>query len=227
MSTSITITMKASELRDLLGDVLPFVDKGYTLPILECVHIDGHGDHITAAATDRYTLGIRRLNVAAPKTLHANISAVVARQIMSTFKPTRRNDLPLTLVFADDRLTIEAGGALDGLILDARVSFALYQGEYPRTGSLLEKAETLGDGSMTFDTVFLSRFKHLNQAAFHPTGSNSACIVRAEGFIGAIMPQRVESESTWQTRDMTEWRAFIDMKPAAKPASKGTKGAAA
>lgn len=119
MSTkTTTITMKASELRDLLGDVLPFVDRGDVLPLLECVHIDGHGDHITAAATDRYTLGIRRLNVATPKTLHANITAAVARQIMSTFKPSRRNDLPLTLAFADDRVTVESGGALDGLLLD-------------------------------------------------------------------------------------------------------------
>lgn len=218
-----TITLTASQLHALLGDVLPFVDTGQGLPVLECVHLDGHGDHLTAGATDRYTLGVRKLDVPAPKTLHVNIDRRVARQIMSTFKPRRSDDPTLTLSFSEGRVTVEAGGALDGLLLDARMSFSLYVGDYPRIGGILEKEETLGDGSMTLSAEFLSRFKHLGRLALHPTGANSVCIVRADGFIGAIMPQRTESGEleSWRTRDLAEWKSFIDLKPAAKPARKG------
>lgn len=234
MSTKpITLTLKASELRDLLSDVLPFADKPGSLPILTCIHLRGHVDHVTAAATDRYCVGVRKVHIEAPETLDANIDRTVVRQMLAIFKPTRHEDPTLTLQFSDSSVTVESTGGLDGLILDTRMSFSLYQGQYPALGALFDpiasSQPSAGDPSPTIRTDYLLRFKHLRQVTLHQVGPNedgrgNALFVRAEDFIGAVMPlyfSGADEGAPHMTRDLTEWAAFCS--PPKAPAKRRSR----
>lgn len=53
-------TMLAADLHRILSDVRPFASKDRTVPAICAIRIESVGDNITAAATDRFTLGISR-----------------------------------------------------------------------------------------------------------------------------------------------------------------------
>lgn len=103
MTAKITIT--ACELRDLVSPVLPLASKDSMLPILNAVLIETDGKWLSASATDRFRLGIKRIEKRPteddPTTEWAPFRAVVPlpalRSLLSVFKPSRHLDPELTL----------------------------------------------------------------------------------------------------------------------------------
>ena len=156
-------TITASGLRDLLGAVLPFADDG-SFPQLSSIWLRGHGDYVTATATDRYRLGITRVQVSAPASLAAVLPATSARQILSIFKATRTANPELTLTFEPSRVTVETSGGMD--LLDARIGFPLLDSEYPGGSALkvlrdASEAEPGPIANVGFNPHFLADFRHL------------------------------------------------------------------
>lgn len=67
MSPTTNVTMPVSALHGLLKPVLPFAGRDYMLPILCAVQLVVTPTALYAVATDRYTLGVRRLRPDAVK----------------------------------------------------------------------------------------------------------------------------------------------------------------
>lgn len=219
----ITLTLNASALRSLIGDVIPFADSDkWSLPILNTVHLLGHGDRITATATDRYVVGVKRAQIKAPVTLDAMIPLDAARRILTMFKASRKADPLLDLKFTDTQVTVETGAAFDGLALDARVSFALQHGEYPPLRGVFESCSGIpGEGSIGLNPPKVAQFKHLGPGlAYHVNGEGSPVIVRGKDFLGAIMPlcEFIRADQAWTTRDLSEWLPMLGGK-SEKPAA--------
>ena len=130
-----TISLTARDLRDLLAPVLPFADGGNWLPVLNSVRLRGHGDYVTALATDRYKAAVKRAEIEAPDGFQALLPVSTVKSILSTFKPTRTHNADLTLTFGEDRVSVQTDALADGLF-DASIGYALCPGEYPRVSAL-------------------------------------------------------------------------------------------
>jgi hypothetical protein len=211
------ITITARGLRDLLAPVMPLADqKGWTLPILGAVRLRGHGDQLTATATDRYRLGICRAAIEAPAELDAVVPLATAKAILGMFKATRDFDPELVLEFNGDHLApvvhVTTGGF--GEIEGARVGFRLLAGEYPKVDAILAEAFT-GDlvaGTATnakFLGDFAAAVRQGEPLRLYSSGKPNRPIGVTVGdyFLGAIMPVRVASED--DVAALTPWSFML------------------
>src|SRR5574337_212498 len=93
-----SVTMRTTELRRLLRSVSVFADQSKSaLPVLNAVLLRGHGDYITATATDRYRLACQRVRPESlaqevSEEIHALLPLVSVKAILQAFKSTRRSD---------------------------------------------------------------------------------------------------------------------------------------
>jgi DNA polymerase-3 subunit beta len=230
--TSHTVTTTASQLRTLLAPVLPFADQGDSLPILSTLRVRGHGEWVTAFATDRYRAALQRVRIEAPADLDVNIPITSARLMLATFKTTRALDPELTLVFNKDtnRVSVESGSIGLGMF-DARVSFALYDGEYPKALSILltaAEAEPVAVADVGLNPHFMADFRHVAQRhepmrvkAGEP--GRPIFVAIGDDFRAAQMPVRSASDVPALIDD--SWRALLtepakEQAPKSKPARK-------
>lgn len=215
---SITLHLKASHFRELLGDVLPFVDTSDMLPVLSCIHLRGHGDTLTARATDRYVVGIRRAAVPAPASFSANIHWRAAKTMLSAFKPQRRLDPDLSIEFSAGRVAVETDAPLDIWGLEARLSWETYDGDFPSFAGIFADniGNSLGDAPLSLNSRHLSRFGHLGAVRAIPTGPHKPLIIRATDFLGAVMPLSAEGAKGMPVRDLGEWSDLLTPPPAQK-----------
>lgn len=212
----VKITTTARDLRDLLTPVLPFTDKGDTLPVLETILLRGHGDQLSATATDRYRIGMTRAKIAAPKTFEALLPWRSAKAILAMFKVTRaRNpELTLTFDFAEQVVRVETAGLSED-IAGARIGYRLLQAEYPKKVDSIF-ADAFSGGSVepfALNAHFLADFQHVVRDAEPLVLSRSkrengpigvAC---GDWFVGAIMPVR----STAKREDLpVVWKGIVD-----------------
>lgn len=126
-----SITLTARDLADLTNPVAPHASKDDTMPLLCSVFLRVRGGYVTAIATDRYRMALKRakptvntepprnarpLATPAPGTseddpepvpLAADFAAVVPvavlTQVLRMFKPTRYADPVLTLTVEDEQ----------------------------------------------------------------------------------------------------------------------------
>lgn len=202
----ITLSIKATDLRDLLTTVLPFADKDQ-IPLLQTVHLAGHGSCVTATATNRFILGMQRVDIQAPTTLDAIVPTKAAKEILALYKPGRRAPFDLRLSFTPDLVTIEAPGVPDM----PSATWALGSGTYPKVSGLIKDLdERPGDYVPTIDPRWLRVISGL-PGPLHiiPGARNKRVTVRNDdGFIGAVMPIRTDFDH----RDMTEWADMLGTK---------------
>jgi hypothetical protein len=235
-----SITLTARDLRDLLTPVIPFTDKGFTLPLLECVWLRGHGEYVTAVATDRYRLGVKRAKVTAPE-FEAFLPRDTFKRVLEIFKPTQTHDPELTLVFEPERVTVNTTGGLG--LLDASIGFPLYTAPdatkvFGSVLSVLRDAESakLAPFNVALNPHFLADFRHIaarNEPVTIRGGQKKdgdtlgpLFISIGDDFRAALMPVRLESGNT--TGLSGDWAALVADKPAPKPAArKRTKKAVA
>lgn len=128
-----TIRLTATQFRALTDPVVPFADTHRApLPILNAVHLCGHGESLTARATDRRHAAIQRIHVPAPDGWSATLPLAVVKAIRAEHRPSRRHDPELTFAFGDTlTVTDEAGRAS---------VYELVQERYPGFGSRLADA---------------------------------------------------------------------------------------
>ena len=228
---SITIHINATTLRDLLAPVLPFADKGDTLPVLEAVHVRGHDKWLTAVATDRYRLGFKRVAADAPAGLDVLIPSSSVRAILATFKPTRSLNPELTLTFDTNtnRVAVESG-ALGDSLFDARMSFGLLGAEYPKISTVfLDSADAepcpFPDGH-GLNPHFLADLHKVSgdstpmrlRMSARKDGSPGALLISiGDDFRAAIMPARMTDSAGAEPIFDESWRALLVPVPKAEP----------
>lgn len=199
-----TITLTATELRDLVASVTPHTSTDGTLTLLCSVRVTVRDGRVLAASTDRYSLAFNRVRPAAtPDPEFAAIipTAVLAR-IQSIFKPTRLLNPQLALSVEDDVLTVRSLDGLDGITVGASLAFALHHkpADYPKIDGLLHYALTHPaetTPSMRVTPAFLASFKvgqpiqtPLEIAAAESRGGPRVqWLIRCgEDFIGLLVP---------------------------------------
>jgi len=200
-TSTITIETTARGLHALLDPVLPFADKGDSMPVLATVRLCGKGKWVTATTTDRYRLAMQRREIAAPDGWSALVNVRDIKAIFATFKATRANDPEMVLSFDGSTLRVEGRSMLSGGQFSAALTFDLYPGEYPAVGSLLTEAfgGTMQATSTSLNVAFLADF----QQAARLNEPNMRIFVRdhkpngiaiGDDFRAAIMPVRYAPE---------------------------------
>ena len=226
MSNLPTITLKGSELRDLVTPVLSMTAAA-DLPVLATVLLETHGDQLLATATDRFRLGISRLTSTLkdeedqPVKQSADFRALVPigdlKRLLTLFKPKRYDDPTLTLrVIAGLTgamwLEVEQAGAFDGLAA-VSLRFALVDGDYPKIRKILADAIKY-DGepatSLPVNGAFLAAFKDVVRLGYsvtlRPTAPTKPIVVTCgEHFVGALMPRRSD-----EIDHTNEWTQILD-----------------
>lgn len=200
------LTLTARQFRALVEPVLPMAAKDPMIPVLCAIQVVTEGRWLVATATDRYRVGIKRIEKSAtdddPSTEWPQFSALIptraVRSILATFKPTRGFDPAMTLTVEGGRLVVEAAGAFD-LFDSSRFVHHLESAEYPKVRSLIRDAlATHDDERVSRVAVSPAMF-----ADFKACGSQSLRILTGrenkplvvtddEGFIGLLMPRRAD-----------------------------------
>ena len=196
---SITVTMKASQVRALFEPILPFTDKGVSLPSLTCALVTSTGGHLYALATDRYRIGVQRVKVgdSLPDGLRFLIERSSMRGILALYKVSRADDPELTLAIEDSRLTITGAGSFG--FLDSSTSWSLPSHEFPKVSQVLVQACELaakGTAPTALNAAYLADFRAAvprigNQPMRIWAQESLPSLVRiGDDFIGALMPVR-------------------------------------
>lgn len=200
------LTIALTDLHQLLKPVLPHVDNNRSLPVLGCVSFATHNGWLTATATDRYTIGVSRLRVDPDVQFECLIQAAELKSLLAMFKPSR-NGAGEAVTFTVDGPLVRVTGA-SAMFAEASVAYNRYEGEYPKVHQILDGADEPGEpGLIGINPQLLTRFVHaqrLRQPVVlsrpHPT---RPLFVRAEGFLGAIMPARLSDDGAVESAD--EW----------------------
>lgn len=196
-TSTITIETTARGLHELLDPVIPFADKGDTLPVLATVRLCGKGKWVTATTTDRHRLAMQRREIAAPDGWSALINVRDIKAIFATFKATRAIDPEVLLTFDSSTLRVEGRSMFLGGQFSAALTFDLCPGEYPAVGSLLTEAFS-GTAQATSTSLNVSFLADFQQAA-RLNEPNMRIFVRdhkpngiaiGDDFRAAIMPVR-------------------------------------
>lgn len=200
-SQSITIT--ARTLHALIDPVLPCASSDIGLPVLNGVLIESRGKWLTATATDRFRLGVKRIGSpdgeAWPE-FRAVVSTRSLRNIFATFKPQRGLDPELDLAIEGDRLSVKASGGLDDMA-GASASYWLVDGEYPKADRLLRKALDAEPQPIeqAFNWQHLSAFKAADKIGVGLRvkaggGPTDPLLVVGDDFLGILMPRKISGD---------------------------------
>lgn len=216
MSQSITLT--ATQWREVITPVLPCAGDDMMLPVLNTVHIRTHGKWLIATATDRFRVAMKRIAKIAtdddPTTEWPEFSALIplkaVKSISAMLKPSRGGAHLSGATFAveGDRLTVEASGLFD-LFDAARFTHHLETGEFPKVDSLFAKALAVPDSERapvsTLNPAFLSDMKACGSMVLRVIGPKADDIKSPiaftddDGFLALLMPRRTETApESWE-----------------------------
>lgn len=207
-----TITLTARQFRALIEPVLPMACKDDMLPVLCAVQVTAEDRWLTATTTDRFRVGIKRIEKHATDddatTEWPEFSALIpvraVRSILATFKPTRGFDPAMALTVAEDRLVVEAAGAFD-LFDSSRFVHHLQSGEYPKVRSLIREVLAVPDDErvsrVVVNPTLFADFKACGSSTLRilmGRANKPLVVTDDEGFIGVLMPRRRDSpEESW------------------------------
>lgn len=233
MPQSITIT--ARQWRDLIGPVLPCAGRDDMLPILSAIEVRTDGKWLIATATDRFRVAMKRiakvatdddLNTEWPE-FYALIPLKAVRSILSTTKTTRGYDPAMTFTAKDaNTMVVEAAGAFD-LFDSAGFTHTILSAEYPKVASLIRDALALPAeervASVSVNMDYLAEFKAVGPRStlriLLGLANKPLVVTDDNGFIGALMPRRAESEpESWD--DVLAPKPEPEAKPARKSRAK-------
>ncbi len=217
------LTITAKQLRSLLEPMLPLTT-AFDVPVLNGVRLHTSGGNLYATASDRFVLGIKRLTGTYPDGFECILGTDSARTLLRSFKPGRYDDPELTLRIDGDRLWVETFGGFDGFE-DARVAFRMVDGEYPKMGAVITKAEEKAEpGELArYSFASLAKFKAFDAGdglTIRTHQSGAAIITNGEDFVGAIMPRRPAEGMATLADCLTGVRDLLEPPAAPKPAPK-------
>lgn len=230
-----TLTITASEFRALVTPVLPCAGHDGMLPVLTAMQIESHGEWLSASATDRFRLGIKRIKKRAtdedPSTEWPEFKALIPtraiKSLLASYKPRRGTmDATLTLTVEGNRLTAEAVGLFD-LFDAARFVHTLEDGEFPNLRAVMKKAMELPaeerGSEVGFNPSFMADFKAVGAMTLRMLiGGPKTPIIFTDddGFLGCLMPRAIATEFR------EDWTDFLAGKPAPKKAASKKASAA-
>lgn len=206
-----SLTLSARQFRSLIDPILPLAGKDTMLPVLCAVLVQSEGKWLTASATDRFRLGIKRIEKVATEDdpakewpeFRALIPVRAVKSILAAYKPTRGSDPTLSLIVEDDSLVVEAAGSFD-LFDAARFTHHLETGEFPKFRSIVTDGLAVPDEerapSASFNPAFLADFKNCGRTLRVVMGrpTKPVILLDDEGFVGALMPRRPDlREESW------------------------------
>jgi hypothetical protein len=194
-------TISADEFRALVSPVMPLASKDadYT-PTLNAVLIEGDGKWLSATATDRFRMGIKRIAKRAtdddPATEWPEFRALVplrsVKSLLTTFK-TLRGSLP------------------------AQITFTI--GEYPKVRSLVQQTLDIAVedrvSAIHLNPFFLADWKAVgskNLRLLIGKANGAVLVTDDEGFIGLQMSRRPELPAE-------DWSDFFSPKKANEKAA--------
>ena len=236
MSQSITLT--ASQWRDVIAPVLPCAGSDMMLPVLNAVQIRTDGKWLIATATDRFRVAMKRIAKVStdedPATEWPEFSALIplkaVRSIGAMLKPSRGGAhlSGATFTVESDRLTVEASGLFD-LFDAARFTHHLETGEFPNVASIFTRALAVPDEQRApvsrINPGFLSDMKACGSVVMRVIGpkegdlQSPVVFTDDDGFLALLMPRRTErSEESWD--DVLAPKAEPKAKPARKSRAK-------
>lgn len=201
------LTLTAREFRTLVEPVLPMAGRDGMLPILTTVLVETDGMWLSAMTTDRFRVGIKRIEKRAteddPATEWPEFRALIptraVRAMLTTFKPKRGTmDPTLTLTVDDNKMTTEAVGLFD-LFDSGRFTHYLEDGEYPDLRAVVRKAMDVPDGerqsTIGVNPAFMADFKACGSTTMRLVvgGAKSPVVVTDDdGFLGLLMAPKAE-----------------------------------
>lgn len=206
--------VKANDLYRLLSDVQPFRGTDDTLPMLTGTHIESDGKRLLAATTDRFTLGISKLEFSAENCgiggalgdVDFMLSVDSVAILLRTAKTAKR-DIDWRLVTISKVGEVAAGTTVPTFTY----RFAFFSGEtinvkpfdveFPKFKQLIPKGPAIPRASTAFTPAYLARFAKVENDwgqivlfTFDSgeDGSRKPTLVRiGDNFIGMIMPVRL------------------------------------
>jgi len=205
------ITVDLAQLRTLLMTVLPFAGGDIGLPVIATVKLEGRGGQLMAIATDRYTLGVSKLDVEDCDGFEALVKAKDVRHILATFKNRKAIQSKVALTVADESITVSL---VDGLFADAEdltARYSLMDGTFPKVLHIFRDWKPADTAVAACNPVYMARFQHVTSVRGEPVqmrigAGRSPVIVQAgDYFIGAIMPVTFDKASV--PVDVSAWVA--------------------
>lgn len=190
-------TLKAADLHRILTDVRQFASTDRTLPALMQIRIETQGGNITAAATDRFTMGVSRADYNGEE-IAANVSVANVDNLLRLAKTSRR-DAPARAV----DIAIVGNTLEFGFSTGESLTVQTEQADFPRWQQLLPKEAIPGNGitdaTISYNAGRLARFAKVagsermqivNRGRHKPS---IVCI--GDDFVGLIMPVRAPDDS--------------------------------
>lgn len=215
----VVVTLTASQLRDLVAPVVPLAGKDESLPLLKSVLIRSSGPYLTATATDRYRMGIKRMRTEEPPPagLRAVVSLSALKSILSIFKPTRTHNPELRLTFEGDTVRVESGFLFEG-VGSASIVHPLVEGDYPPVDRLVRDAIGREQGDAVpvgLNPTLLGDFRHAQQMGepliLRCSGPKSPVLVHVgEDFIGLVTPIHWAGTAAAQRADDDGWSEVLE-----------------
>jgi DNA polymerase III sliding clamp (beta) subunit (PCNA family) len=193
-----TITVDLNQLRTLLMTVLPFTGGDIGLPVLASVKLEVRGDRLLAIATDRYTLGVSKINVEDADGFEALVKAKDVRHILNTFKNRKAIQSKVALTVSEGSITVSL---VDGLFADAEdltARYGLMDGTFPKVLEIFRQWKPADSGVIGCNPAYLARFQHVTSMRGEPvrmsvgSGTSPVIVQAGDYFLGAIMPVRFD-----------------------------------
>lgn len=222
-----TLNLTAREFAAAVNPILPLAGRDDMLPVINAVLIETDGKWLSAMSTDRFRIGIKRIEKRPtdddPSTEWPTFRALIplrsVRSLLSMFKPTRTMNPELRLTVDGDNLIAEGAGGFD-LFDSSRFTYALTPGEFPDLRALVRKAAEKVDErahEAGINPFFMADFKACGnttlRVAFGAPG-RPIVLTDDDGFIGLLMPRKLVSG------EAEDWTDFLAEKPAKKAPAK-------
>jgi hypothetical protein len=211
--------IKADELHRLLSDVLPFAGTDDTLPMLRCVRIESDGKRLLAATTDRFTMGVSKVDFEATDNEHRNADGkfeyrnlecefLLGPTDVSTLikiAKTVKRDIDWRLVTISKVGEIPPGCTVPtftyrfAFFSGEQVTVKPFDAEFPKFKQLIPSGGAVARAATGFTMPYLAKFAKvandhggLVRVFSHddtPHGKKPISVLIGDSFVGLIMPQ--------------------------------------
>jgi DNA polymerase III beta subunit, central domain len=213
------VVVKAAQLFRLLSDVQPFRGNDDTLPMLTCTHVEWDGKQLLAATTDRFTLGVSKLDAAETGVVDGleDVSFMLWPNDVSTLlkvAKTVNRDADWRLVTISKVGEIPAGCTVPTYT----IKFAFFTGEqiiikpadveFPKFKQLIPSGEPVARAMSGLNASYLAKFAkiashdgRMRMYSFDDSSEGGAkpnVVLIGDDFVGMIMPVRCPDDGGWR-----------------------------
>lgn len=205
------LALTPAQLKELITTVLPFTDKSGWIPEFNAILIESADGVVTATATDRYTAGKVRVEVANAGTFVAPIARDHCAELLRLFKAPRGRVEPklVHLRVEGQNLTVSQPGTVPAYsvtvpLVEAGKGFPSVTGLIQKT--LRQAPPPDAPTTIGFTPALLSKFSHLGEGVtFRTFAPNKPVLVMAHNFVGMAQPLRPASTETVIEKESGLW----------------------